>query len=497
MSKSAIDGLEPKLLWERFYEITRVPRPSKKEEKIRSYLRQFLKDLKVKFEEDEIGNIVARIPASKGYEKSSTVVLQAHVDMVCEKNKSKKHDFENDPIEIIRENEWIKANGTTLGADNGIGVASALALINDINAVRGPLEILLTVDEETGLTGATNVKGDFIKGRTLLNLDSEEDGVFYIGCAGGIDTIGEFSLQTETAPQNFQAYNLLVTGLKGGHSGMEINQGRGNAIKILARALKNLTELSQKNGSPRFYISTLDGGKLRNAIPREAETTILIESKDEDNVKFFLDNFRSQVFEELKKTDNKLSFILEKSNQQVKEVIKPDILHKIIDTLVALPSGVISMSPDIHDLVETSTNLATLFTKDKKVVIGTSQRSSVESERIYIAQNVKAIFDLAGAKVRANDGYPGWKPDLESNILKISKKVYKGMFGIEPEVKAIHAGLETGILGAKNPGLDMVSFGPTIKGAHSPEERVNIKSTQKFYNLLKGILKEVAVSSKK
>ncbi len=493
MPKSAINNLKPEMLWERFYEITRVPRPSKKEEKIRSYLRELLIGLNVEFEEDEIGNIVVRIPASKGYEKSPIVILQAHVDMVCEKNKSKKHDFDNDPIEIIRDNNWIKADGTTLGADNGIGVAAALATINDTNSIHGPLEILLTVDEETGLTGATNVKKGFIKGKILLNLDSEEDGVFYIGCAGGVDTVGEFNLEMEKAPKNYQIYNLFVTGLKGGHSGMEINQGRGNAIKILARLLRNLNDLTQKGDLTKFYVSKIEGGKLRNAIPREAEALILIEPKDEDKLRTFLEDFHSQIFEELKKTDNKLNFIFENSNESSKDIIKPAILDKIIDTLVALPTGVISMSPDIHDLVETSTNLATVFTKDGKVIIGTSQRSSVESERTYIAQNVRAIFGLAGAVIRVNDGYPGWKPNLDSKILRIAKEVYRNMFGEEPEVKAIHAGLETGILGAKNPGLDMVSFGPTIKGAHSPEERVSIESTEKFYELLKGILEKVAV----
>jgi dipeptidase D len=490
MPTSVINDLEPKVLWERFYGISQVPRPSKKEDKIREYILSLLNELGISFREDSTGNILAELPASRGYEKSPTVILQGHIDMVCEKNKDKKHDFENDPIELIKENGWIKANDTTLGADNGIGVASALAIMTDDAAIHGPLEILLTVDEETGMTGASNVKPDFIKGRILLNLDSEEDGVFYIGCAGGIDTNAEFKLEKENIPDGFVAYELLVSGLKGGHSGLNINSGRGNAIKIMARLLKNMDNND-------YYIAEINGGKLRNAIPREAEVILFIKPEDEKTVKDFIDDFYSKISEEVKNSDMGLKISLTKSSSSYNSVIKKAVSNNIINTLIALPHGVISMSQDIPDLVETSINLAAISTLENKVVIGTSQRSALESSRNYAGQNVKAIFELAGADVKTYDRYPGWKPNLSSEVLKISKKVYEELYGEEPEVKAIHAGLETGILRAKNPNLDMVSFGPTIEGAHSPEERVNIKSVQKFYELLKAILKEIAVTSVK
>jgi dipeptidase D len=488
MPTNAINDLEPKVLWERFYGISQIPRPSKKEDKIREYIRLLLNKLEISFREDSTGNILAEIPASKGYEKSPTVILQGHVDMVCEKNKDKKHDFENDPIELIREDGWIKANGTTLGGDNGIGVASALTIMTDSSAVHGPLEILLTVDEETGMTGASNIKHDFIKGKILLNLDSEEDGVFYIGCAGGVDTNAEFKLEKENIPDGFVAYELLVSGLKGGHSGLNIISGRGNAIKILARMLKSMDIFD-------YYIAEINGGKLRNAIPREAEVVLFIKPENEKAVEDFIIDFHNKISEELKNSDKGLKISLTKSSSSYNTIITRTISNKIINTLIALPHGVISMSQDIPDLVETSTNLAAISTFENKVVIGTSQRSSLESSKSYIAQNVKTVFELAGADVKTYDRYPGWRPNLDSEILRISKKVYEELYGKEPEVKAIHAGLETGILRAKNPDLDMVSFGPTIEGAHSPEERVNIQSVQKFYELLKAILKEIAVTS--
>jgi dipeptidase D len=491
MPINTIENLEPKMLWERFYGISQIPRPSKKEDKIRRYIKLLLNELKISFNEDSTGNIAIQVPATEGYEKSPSIILQGHVDMVCEKNKNKAHDFDNDPIELIQEDGWIKANGTTLGSDNGIGVAAALAIITDKHAVHGPLEILLTVDEETGMTGASNIETDFIKGKILLNVDSEEDGVFYIGCAGGIDTNAEFNLEKVTVPGGFASYELYVTGLKGGHSGMDINTGKANAIKLLARTLKNMSI----NGI-HYYLDSISGGKLRNAIPREAEAILFIKSEDENVTRDFIADFYSKVFTEVRKSDNGLKIEFSKCSKSPNNLaIEQIISDNIINTLIALPHGVISMSQDIDYLVETSTNLAVISTLENKVVIGTSQRSSLESSKNYIAQNVRAVFELAGANVYTYDRYPGWKPNLNSKILKISKKVYHDLFNQEPEVKAVHAGLETGILGAKNPELDMVSFGPTIRGAHSPEERVNIKSVQKFYELLKGILKEIAVTS--
>lgn len=491
MSKSAIENLEPKILWQRFYEITRIPRPSKKEEKILGYVRNLLKELNVEFLEDKTGNIAAKIPATKGCENSPTVILQAHLDMVCEKNNSKKHDFDNDPIEIIKEDGWIKADGTTLGSDNGIGVAAALAVISDKSVIHGPLEILLTVDEETGLTGASNLDPKLVSGKILINMDSEEEGIFYIGCAGGQDTLGKFVIEYENKPESFSFYELWVSGLKGGHSGLDIKNGRGNAIKILGRVLHELQNIN-------FSIAKLNAGKLRNAIPREAEAIIALDPSDEKKARNIVENFQSLIKNEFKNTDDGLKISLQKADAlDLSEKVFPDVLSKkIISLLLALPNGIISMSKDIPDLIETSTNAATIKTSDNELIIGTSQRSSVGSAKKYIAKSVAAVFDLAGAETISTDVYPGWKPNMDSKLLKISTKVYKDLFNKEAEVKAIHAGLECGILGSKKPGLDMVSFGPTIEGAHSPDEKVNIETVEKFYDLLKAILKRLAEQNK-
>jgi len=485
MAEDVIKGLNPQTLWERFYEISQVPRPSKKEGKIREHLKQLAKKFNVDFNEDGVGNIVMYIPANKGYENSPVVILQGHVDMVCEKNKSTKHDFDNDPIKLMRQDGWITADGTTLGSDNGIGVAAALSVITDKEIIHGPVEILLTIDEETGLTGATNLDSKLISGKFLLNMDSEEDGVFYVGCAGGQDTIGTFNIETEPAQKSFSAYDLMVTGLKGGHSGLDINTGRANGIKLLTRTLRALDKIN-------YSIASLEGGSLRNAIPREAEAVILLDSKDEKQAQKIVEDFQKSLANEFNTAEKSLVINFKKSDKKIDKVFKKEFAKKIINTLLALPHGVITMSPDIPELVETSTNVATINCVDNNLVIGTSQRSSIESAKKYVVQNVESVFNLAGAKINMNDGYPGWKPNLNSDLLKISKKVYKDLFNNEPEIKAIHAGLECGILEGKRSGIEMISFGPTIEGAHSPDERVNIQTVEKFYQLMKGILKELA-----
>ncbi len=485
MAESAIKDLKPELVWKRFYEITRVPRPSKKEEKIREHLRGFLKEQNINFKEDKTGNIVAQIPASSGYENSPTVILQGHVDMVCEKNKDTKHDFENDPIEIKREDGWITAEGTTLGSDNGIGVAAALAVINDKAAIHGPIEILLTIDEETGMTGANYLDPDLLKGKILLNMDSEEDGAFYVGCSGGVDTLASFDIKTEKAPAGYTSYEIMITGLKGGHSGLDIIQGRANAIKLLGRTLYKLKKVD-------YLLCSLSGGSLRNAIPREAEAVVMFKNGLESEAEKILGEFEKNLLNEYKKTDSGLKLIFRKSDQSPEKVSVDQMKNEIINLILALPHGVIAMSQDIPDLVETSTNLAVISTEGGKLNVSTSQRSSIDSAKDYIASSVKAALELAGGTVTVGDGYPGWKPDMDSNILKISKEVFRELFKKEPEIKAIHAGLECGILGSKKPGLDMISFGPTIEGAHSPDERVKIVTVEKFYDLLKGILKKIA-----
>lgn len=485
MAETAIEGLNPELIWKRFYEITRVPRPSKKEEKIREHLRSFFKEQKISFKEDKTGNIVAKVPPTPGFENSRTVVLQGHVDMVCEKNKDTKHNFDKDPIEIKREDGWITAVGTTLGSDNGIGVSAALAVINDKDVVHGPIEILLTVDEETGMTGANYLDRGLIKGKILLNMDSEEDGAFYVGCSGGVDTVASFKVKTENIPSGFSPYEIMITGLKGGHSGLDINQGRANAIKLLGRTLNFLSEIN-------YSIASISGGSLRNAIPREAEALVLIKKGEEKEAEKSIRQFEKNLQNEYKRSDSGLKIIFKKLNTKPGKVFTSKFKKNIINLLLSLPHGVISMSQDIPDLVETSTNLAVIKTDENKINIATSQRSSIDSAKNYIAASVQAVLKLAGGKVKLGDGYPGWKPDMDSTILKTSKDVFQKLFNKEPEIKAIHAGLECGLLGAKFPGMDMISFGPTIQGAHSPDEKVNIETVQKFYDLLKGILKRIA-----
>lgn len=485
MAAKVIEGLKPELVWERFYEISQVPRPSKQETKIREYLRNFARSRKLDFKEDLVGNIVIKVPASKGLENKPTVILQGHIDMVCEKNKNTIHDFENDPLKLINDGEWIKAEGTTLGADNGIGVAAALAAAEDTTFQHGPLELLCTVDEETGLTGANNLQPGFVEGKMLLNLDAEEDGAFYVGCCGGQDSMGIFKVEYEKRNKKFDAYKLMIGGLKGGHSGMDINTGRANAIKMLVKLLSRF--------NVEYQIADLTGGSKRNAIPREAEVVVLFDKTDESKIKSVIDLFTEDFLKEYKKNDGSLKVELAGYNYEQDKAYSDKFRKKIINTLLSMQHGVIAMSSDIEGLVETSTNLATVTIENDLLKIGTSQRSSIESAKHFVTQSVIAVFELAGAdEIMVGDGYPGWQPDMESELLKISKKVFVDFYKKEPEIKAIHAGLECGILGGKYPGLDMIAFGPTIQGAHSPDERVNIKDVDRFYNLLKSILVEIS-----
>ncbi len=485
MSSRAIEGLKPELLWQRFEEISNVPRPSKMETKVREYLRNFAGSRKLEYKEDNVGNIVIKVPASKGFENAPVVVIQGHVDMVCEKNKGTNHDFENDPIKLIRDGEWIKADGTTLGADNGIGVAAGLAVADDNSFQHGPLELLCTVDEETGLTGANNLQPGFIEGKILLNLDAEEDGAFYVGCCGGQDSMGVFKIESASRKPEFTSYKLLIGGLKGGHSGIDINTGRANAIKLMARLLSRF--------SFEFQISDFIGGSKRNAIPREAEVSIFFDKKNEQTAKNEIELFIADYLKEYKKNDGGLKIELNPAGLNADPVYSDAFTRKIVNTILSMQHGVAAMSPDIEGLVETSTNLATVTKEGEFLRIGTSQRSSIESAKHFVTSSVKAVFELAGAfEIVIGDGYPGWQPDMDSAILKISKSIYKEMYKNEPEVKAIHAGLDCGILGGKYPGLDMIAFGPTIQGAHSPDEKVHINDVNKFYELLKGILSELA-----
>jgi len=439
MSNKATDGLQPEILWNRFYEITQVPRPSKKEGKILKYLMDWAKDNNFTYKQDKVGNLVVVIPASSSMEDYPTIVLQAHVDMVCEMNKGTKHDFDNDPLILKQENGWIRAEGTTLGSDNGIGLAACLAVAEDASAMHGPLELLFTIDEETGLTGVDNLQPGFIKGKYLLNLDSEDDGIFFIGCAGGIDTVGKFNVKKEPVANNAASYELLISGLKGGHSGSDINLGKANAIKVLARTLDALKSID-------YSVAHILGGLLSNAIPREAEAVLVLNPSDEKKAHEIINTVCKSIVEEYKTVDGDLKIILNKINNRFHEVFTKPFTDNLIKVLLAVPHGVLEMSQDIPGLVETSTNLASVKSVNGDVVIGTSQRSSIDSAIHYVAKSVVAVIELGGGHAQSSNGYPGWKPNLNSKIMKVSHDVYKELFGSEPEIKAIHAGLECGIL---------------------------------------------------
>ena len=468
-----------------FEEICQVPRPSKKEEKIIAYLQHFGKQHGLEALTDEAGNILMKKPATPGMENRKTVALQAHTDMVCEKNNDVQHDFLNDPIQTFVEGEWMKAKGTTLGADNGIGIAAALAVLTDETLEHGPLECLFTVDEETGLTGAFALKEGFLHADILLNLDSEDEGELFIGCAGGVDSVGEFTYQEVEVPQGYFYAKVQVKGLKGGHSGGDIHLGRANANKLLTRFLNHARKTHD------MYLCEIDGGNLRNAIAREAHALIAIPEADKHALRTELNLFAAEVEAEYATSDPNIEFILE-SEPASGKAIDPDTTRRLLQTLQALPHGVMAMSQDIPDLVETSTNLASVKMKPGNIIrIETSQRSSIASAKEDIAATVRTVFELAGAAVSHSEGYPGWKPNTHSEILAIATASYRRLFDTEAKVKAIHAGLECGLFLDKYPTLDMISFGPTLQGVHSPDERMHIPSVERFWLHLTDILKHI------
>lgn len=482
---TAIDGLKPELVWKYFAEIARIPRCSKHEEAIAEYVIDVSKRLGFVAKQDRFGNVVVKKSASPGYERRRSIALQGHLDMVCEKNADIVHDFSKDPIELVRKGNVMMANGTTLGADNGVAVATNLAIMEDRSIEHGPVEFLFTIDEETGLTGANNLQGDFLESKTLLNLDSEEEGSLYVGCSGGKDTIGTWKLEYEKAPAGTVAARLSVKGLRGGHSGLEIDKGRGNAIKILNRVLIGLDDLGVR-------LSLMEGGNKRNAIPRECEAVVFVPGKKMKEAESLVRQLNETLGAEISSVDPQLQITLAADPKVTKGKVVRKVQQKnIVQTIAALPHGVLKMSADIPGLVETSTNVAVIGTKRNTMELATSQRSSVASELSEALQTVSFILELGAASVENTDGYPGWKPNLKSPILKIAKETFKSLYGKEPEVKAIHAGLECGIIGEKFPGMDMVSFGPTLEGVHSPDEKIYIDTVEKFYNFLLAILKNV------
>ena len=480
-----LSELKPESVFYYFSEICKVPRPSKKEEKIISYLENFAAEQKLEIKKDEVGNILIKKPATPGKENLKTVVLQSHVDMVCEKNNDVEHDFLTDPIETIIDGEWLKAKGTTLGADNGIGVATELAILAANDIEHGPIECLFTIDEETGLTGAFALKEGFMSGDILLNLDSEDEGELFIGCAGGIDSVGEFHYREVPVPTGYFFFRVDVKGLKGGHSGGDIHLGRGNANKILNRFL------SQTAKKYDMYICEVNGGNLRNAIPRGAYAICAVPHDAKEPVRVDLNIFIADIENELAVSEPDLKLTLQSETPR-KMAIDQDTSSRLLKTLDAVPDGVYAMSQDIPGLVETSTNLASIKMIDnKKIKIETSQRSSILSARNDMANTVRAAFELGGARVSFGEGYPGWKPNPHSEILEIAVASYKRLFGVDAKVKAIHAGLECGLFLDKYPGLDMISFGPTLTGVHSPDERMHIPSVEKFWNHLLDVLANV------
>lgn len=477
-----IRDLQPKLIWEIFDEITAVPRPSKHEEKIIEYLLDFAKRYNLEAERDQIGNVVIRKAATAGYEGVPTVILQSHMDMVCEKNSDTAHDFMTEPIRTKIEDGWVKAEGTTLGADCGIGMAAALAVLIDPTVEHGAIEALFTVDEETGLTGAFNLGEGMLTGKYLINLDSEDEGEIFIGCAGGVDTLGYFDYQTEKLPAGYEYYRIGVSGLKGGHSGDDIDKGLGNANKILAYFLYDAERFGIRLGM-------FDGGNLRNAIPREAYAVVAVPEHTALIFETSLANYVSAVKALYAATEPNLKITLAQAAEQL--VIDEDSQSSLLAAIVGLPNGVLAMSQTMKGLVETSTNTASVKFVDGKIVVTTSQRSSVEIAKKNAMHSVEAVLALSGATVEHSDGYPGWTPNPNSSLLAWSIDSYKSLFGAEPKVRAIHAGLECGLFLEKYPHLEMVSFGPTLRGVHSPDERLEIATVDKFWRLLLDVLKRV------
>ena len=482
--KDILKGLKPARVWHYFGEIMQIPRPSKHEERISAYLVNWGKEHGLETKSDKLGNVLIRKPASKGFEKSPMVCLQAHMDMVCEKNSTKKFDFMKDPIQPVLDGEWLTADGTTLGADDGIGVAAILAILEDKKLQHPALEALITVDEETGLTGAAGLSKIWLKSDILLNFDDEDEGEYCIGCAGGIDTTVEIDYKLVPATKGHKAFLLHVSGLKGGHSGDDINKGLGCANKLINRIL---WEGTYKHD---MRLVSIDGGNLRNAIAREAEAVVTVPEANVRAFKAMVTKMGKNMVFEFRSTEPGLEFEL-RDVEMPKKFIDKETQEKLVNVIYACAHGVLAMSREIENFVETSTNLASIKMRDGKIHIATSQRSSVESAKMAAAAKIEATFRLIGAKVTHGDGYPGWTPNPDSRVLKVGVDVYRKMYGKEPVVRAIHAGLECGLIGQKYPNIDMISYGPTLRGVHSPDERIEIKTVEMFWNQTLEILKRL------
>ena len=484
MSSKDIRNLEPKALWNNFYSLTQIPRPSGKKEKIGQFLVEFGKSLGLETLQDEIGNVLVRKPATPGMEDRQAVVLQSHMDMVPQKNSNVDHDFEKDPIDAFVDGEWVRANSTTLGADNGIGVAAAMSILQSTDIPHPAVEMFITVEEETGMFGAFGLQPDFLKGDILINMVSEDEGELYVGCAGGLDANITFRYSEVEVPEGDVAYKLSLTGLKGGHSGVDINLQRANANKLMFRFLKTaVAELEAR-------LCCIEGGNLRNAIPREAFSVITVPKGNEDDLLNAVAEFEALFTDEFSGVEEGISFKAEPTDR-IKGLMPEEIQDDLINAITACPNGVYRFIPEVPEVVETSNNVAIVKSDGEKVEVKCLIRSSVESRKEELASMIESAFSLAGAKVEFSGAYPGWKPNLDSPILKKMINVYETNYGKTPKIMIIHAGLECGILGTHYPQMDMISFGPTIRFPHSPDEKVNIETVQKFWDYLQKTLAEI------
>lgn len=480
---STILNLTPQNVWKHFYSLTQIPRPSGHMEKITKFLVDFGKGLGLETFVDEIGNVIIRKPATPGMENRKGVILQAHMDMVPQKNNDTIHDFTKDPIQTYIDGDWVKAKGTTLGADNGLGVAAIMAILEDKNLKHGPLEALITKDEETGMYGAFGLKPGTMKGEILLNLDSEDEGELYIGCAGGIDISATMEYKEQEPVDGFVARKLTLKGLRGGHSGLEINQGRGNANKLLARIIHDLLiEFDSQ-------LASFEGGNMRNAIPREAHAVLVFNPEDMDGLEDYIKEYEAQLNDEYASIESDITLKMEDMVVPA-SVVPTEIQDNLINALMACQNGVMRMIPTVPDTVETSSNLAIVTIVGGKAAIHILARSSCDTMKDFLADSLSACFAMAGMKVELSGAYSGWQPNVDSPILHAMKLSYKQQFGVEPAVKVIHAGLECGIIGANCPGLDMISFGPTLRSPHSPDERALISTVPKFYDFLVATLEQ-------
>ena len=479
-----IRNLEPKTLWENFYKLTQVPRPSKHEDAIQALMMKFGKDLGFETFKDEVNNIIIKKPATPGMEGRKGVILQAHLDMVPQKNSGTNHNFETDPIDTYIDGDWVKARGTTLGSDNGIGAAAAMSVLQDTKMAHGPIEALFTSDEETGMTGANGLKPGLLDGDILMNLDSEDEGELYIGCAGGVDTVGVFNYTEDAVIKNAVAYKISITGLKGGHSGLDIGLGRGNAHKIMNGLLM---EAADKFG---LRLADINGGSLRNAIPRESFAVVVVPESFKDEFLGFSSAYAIVQQDEFSEADPGLQIDVEETDMPG-SIIDEATCKGLYQAVDNCPNGVVAMDKNMPNVVETSTNLAVIKSENGKIEMASLQRSAVDSEKTAIAKAIYDVFTEAGAKAKNSGEYPGWKPNVDSPILKEMKVVYNNKFGKVPEVKVIHAGLECGILGSAYPHWDMISFGPTIRNPHSPDEMVNIPTVGMFWDYLIETLKNI------